>query len=59
MDIPYSPPLVMMMMIIIIIIIMALQPWAGLGLLKQMSPATSILDIGPPVSSFLASSSAQ
>jgi len=28
----------------------ALQPWVGLGLLKQMSPATSILGIHPPIS---------
>ena len=28
----------------------ALQPWVGLGLLKQMSSPTSILDICPPVS---------
>jgi hypothetical protein len=27
-----------------------LQPWVGLGLLKQMSPATSILGIRPPIS---------
>ena len=26
------------------------QPWVGLGLLKQRSPATSILDIRPPIS---------
>jgi hypothetical protein len=48
MDIPYSPPLVMMIMIMIII--MALQPWAELGLLKQLSPATSILGISLLVS---------
>ena len=28
----------------------ALQPWVSLGLLKQMSPATSILWIRPPIS---------
>jgi hypothetical protein len=28
----------------------ALQPWVGLGLLKQMSPATFILGIRPPIS---------
>ena len=28
----------------------ALQPWVGLGFLKQLSPAPSILDIRPPIS---------
>ena len=28
----------------------ALQPWVGLGLFKQMSPASSILGICPPIS---------
>jgi hypothetical protein len=28
----------------------ALQPWVGLGLVKKMSPATSILGILPPIS---------
>jgi len=39
----------------------ASQPWVGLGLLKQMSPATSILGNRPPIfaTSFLESSSTQ
>jgi len=31
----------------------ALQPWVGLGLLKQMLPVTSILGIHPPISTTL------
>jgi hypothetical protein len=30
----------------------ALQPWVGIGLLKQMSPTTSILGIRPPISTY-------